>query len=70
MPWHSHSDSDINASAAPKPVAQQKSSNTSSAASSAGSGIASLIGLGQGIAKKVKGSKTPGASGGSYDSGD
>lgn len=60
MPWHPHSDSDINASAAPKPVAQQKQASTSSAASSAASGISSLIGLGKGIAKKVKGTKPTG----------
>ena len=57
MPWHDHSDTSIN-NTAPQPVAKQKQASGSSAASSAASGISSLIGLGKGIAKKVKGSKT------------
>lgn len=57
MPWHDHSDSQIQPTA-PKPVGQQKVSNSNSAASSAASGISSLIDVGKGIAKKIKGSKT------------
>lgn len=65
MAWHSHGDSDINSSIMPKTTStagQQKQSNTSSAAGNAASGISSLIGLGKGIAKKVKGSGSASAS--------
>lgn len=54
MPWHDHSDSQIQPTA-PKPVGQQKMADTTSAASNAAAGIGSIGNIVKAIAGKSKG---------------